>query len=81
MCVSIAISVCLCCIHSFLNILSVVRANIYSMSYLYVYPFSLEGGINLLGDPRGSILSKRAETSQEGVIADANMKRFQHKVL
>ena len=31
-----------------------------------VYPFSREGGINLFGDHRGSILSNRAEISQEG---------------
>ena len=30
------------------------------------YPFSREGGINLFGDDRGSILSNRDETSQEG---------------
>ena len=30
-----------------------------------VYPFSREGGINLFGDHRGSILSNRAEISQE----------------
>ena len=32
-----------------------------------VYPFSREGGINLFVDHRGSILSNRAEISQEGV--------------
>ena len=31
-----------------------------------VYPFSREGGINLFGDHRGSILSNRAEISQDG---------------
>ena len=31
-----------------------------------VYPFYREGGINLFGDHRGSILSNRAEISQEG---------------
>ena len=31
-----------------------------------VYPFSRERGINLFGDHRGSILSNRAEISQEG---------------
>ena len=31
-----------------------------------VYPFSREGGINLFGDHKGSILSNGAEISQEG---------------
>ena len=31
-----------------------------------VYPFSRDGGINLFGDHRGSILSNRAEINQEG---------------
>ena len=31
-----------------------------------VYPISCKGGMNLFGDHRGSVLSNRAETSQEG---------------
>ena len=47
---------------------------------LCVYPFSREGRINHFGDHRGSIISNRAKTIRR-VSAEANMKRFQHKVL
>ena len=35
-------------------------------SDMCVYPFSREGGINLFGDRWGSIISNRAQISQEG---------------
>ena len=50
----------------------------YNKRHVCVYPFSREGGINLFGDHRGSVLSNRAEISHEG-LSDANLKRFQHK--
>ena len=45
-----------------------------------VYPFSHEGGINLFGDQRGSIILNRAETVRKD-SSDANLKRFQHNIL
>ena len=50
------------------------------MGDVCVYPFSREGGINLFGDHRVQFFRTELKSVRK-VSADANLKRFQHKVL